>query len=409
MKKLFLLFVTATALLVNPKTNFGQVPSLGSASTFALFTAAGAFDNVGAATYVTGDVGTNIGAFNAFPTGTVAGQTHVVDATSAEAATNVDVVYSYLSEITGSIVIGTTLGDNQVLTPNTYSTGAASTLNGDITLDGGGDPNAVFIFQIDGAFETGISSHVILINSASLKNVYWQINGKFELGNNSVFRGNIVASGAITLLEGSSLLGRGLTRAGAISLHNNIVTLEDPSLPIELLSFTVKPENNTITISWATTSETNNNYFTVEKFDESNYYETVVIINGAGNSNSLLNYTAIDIDPSSGVSYYRLKQTDFDGKFSYSNLVKVDFEKSLDINIYPNPFITNATIMITDASQMNNYELRIYDVLGTEVMNTIIIKQLTAIETNNLPSGIYSYNVFKNDKNIQSGKLISQQ
>jgi len=65
--------------------------------------------------------------------------------------------------------------------------------------------------------------------------------------------------------------------------------------------------------------------------------------------------------------------------------------------------------MITDASQMNNYELRIYDVLGTEVMNTIIIKQLTAIETNNLPSGIYSYNVFKNDKNIQSGKLISQQ
>lgn len=409
MKKLFLLFVTATALLVNPKTNFGQVPSLGSASTFALFTAAGAFDNVGAATYVTGDVGTNIGAFNAFPTGTVAGQTHVVDATSAEAATNVDVVYSYLSEITGSIVIGTTLGDNQVLTPNTYSTGAASTLNGDITLDGGGDPNAVFIFQIDGAFETGISSHVILINSASLKNVYWQINGKFELGNNSVFRGNIVASGAITLLEGSSLLGRGLTRAGAISLHNNIVTLEDPSLPIELLSFTVKPENNTITISWATTSETNNNYFTVEKFDESNYYETVVIINGAGNSNSLLYYTAIDIDPSSGVSYYRLKQTDFDGKFSYSNLVKVDFEKSLDINIYPNPFITNATIMITDASQMNNYELRIYDVLGTEVMNTIIIKQLTAIETNNLPSGIYSYNVFKNDKNIQSGKLISQQ
>jgi hypothetical protein len=409
MKKLFLLFVTATVLLATPKLNFGQVPSLGSASSFALFTAAGAFDNVGAATYVTGDVGTNIGAFNAFPTGTVAGQTHVVDATSAEAATNVDVVYSYLSEITGSIVIGTTLGDNQVLTPNTYSTGAASTLNGDITLDGGGDPNAVFIFQIDGAFETGISSHVILINSASLKNVYWQINGKFELGNNSVFRGNIVASGAITLLEGSSLLGRGLTRAGAISLHNNIVTLEDPSLPIELLSFTVKPENNTITISWATTSETNNNYFTVEKFDESNYYETVVIINGAGNSNSLLNYTAIDIDPSSGVSYYRLKQTDFDGKFSYSNLVKVDFEKSLDINIYPNPFITNATIMITDASQMNNYELRIYDVLGTEVMNTIIIKQLTAIETNNLPSGIYSYNVFKNDKNIQSGKLISQQ
>jgi len=409
MKTKLLHIVTFIALLYFPNVNFGQAPNLGTASTFALYTSAGAFDNVGAATYVTGDVGTNIGAFNAFPTGTLAGQMHVVDATSAEAATDVDVAYNYLSGITGGTVIGTTLGGGQILTPNIYDLGAAATLNGDLILDGGGDPNALFIFQVDGVLSTGTFSNVNLINSASLFNVYWQINGKFDLGENSVFRGTIVANGAITLWESSSLFGRGLTRAGAISLHNNKVTKEDPSLPIELLSFNAKPENDFVNITWVTISETNNNYFTIEKSMDAEYFEMVTTVDGAGNSNILLNYTAKDNEPLPGVSYYRLKQTDFDGKFSYSDIVKVDFEKSIEVTIYPNPFSTYAVITINDASPNNDYVLRIYNVLGIEVMNRIVTNQSTTIETSILPTGIYSYNVFQNNKNIQSGKLISQQ
>jgi len=181
------------------------------------------------------------------------------------------------------------------------------------------------------------------------------------------------------------------------------------NLPVELLSFNAKPENDFVNITWATTSETNNNYFTIEKSKDVNTFEMVVNTAGAGNSNTILNYSAKDKEPYSGVSYYRLKQTDFDGKFSYSDIVKVDFEKSQGVTIYPNPFSTFAAIIINDASQINNYELRIYNVLGTVVMNTILTEQNTAIETSILPAGIYSYNVFQNDKNIQSGKLISQQ
>ena len=180
-------------------------------------------------------------------------------------------------------------------------------------------------------------------------------------------------------------------------------------LPIELLSFDAKANNDYVNIAWTTLSETNNDYFTVEKSKDVNTFEMVINTAGAGNSNTLLNYSAKDNEPFSGVSYYRLKQTDFDGKFSYSDIVKVDFEKSIDVTIYPNPFSTYAAITINDASQMNNYELRIFNVLGTEVWNTIINTQLTAMETSNLPSGIYTYIVFQNDKNIQSGKLISQQ
>jgi hypothetical protein len=79
------------------------------------------------------------------------------------------------------------------------------------------------------------------------------------------------------------------------------------------------------------------------------------------------------------------------------------------ITIYPNPFSTSTTIMINDASQIDKAELRMYNVLGKEVMNIIITRQATTFKTSNLPSGIYFYKVTDNGKVIQSGKLISKQ
>ena len=223
MKNRLLILLSAFMLIFIPNVSFAQAPDLGVTSSFALFTAVGSFDNTGA-TIVTGDVGTNIGAFTGFPNpGTIIGETHVVDPVSVQAAIDVDVAYSYLFAVTNGPVLGTTLGNNQVLTPNVYALGGASSLNGDLILDGEGDPNAIFIFKIDGALSTSTFSNIILINSASMCNVYWQINGKFELGENSVFRGTVIANGDIMLLEGASLFGRGLSREGAISLHNNIV------------------------------------------------------------------------------------------------------------------------------------------------------------------------------------------
>ncbi|MEI6408671.1 MAG: ice-binding family protein [Bacteroidota bacterium] len=212
------------ALLCAPITNFGQAPDLGAASSFALFTAAGAFNNIGT-TVVSGNIGTNVGAFTGFPPGVVIGQIHVADAISAQAATDVANAYGYLSSLTCGLVLGTTLGNGQVLTPNIYCLGAASNINGNLILDGLGNPNAIFIFQIDGALSTSTFATVSLINSAQLCNVYWQINGAFNLGDNSVFRGTVVAGGALNFGIGATLIGRGLTTAGAISTITNVVTL----------------------------------------------------------------------------------------------------------------------------------------------------------------------------------------
>ena len=165
MKTKLLFILTSAILLCLPTVNFGQTPPLGATNSFAAFTAVGAFSNVGA-TQVTGDIGTNAGAFSGFPPGTVAGAIHVADPVSVQAAIDVDVAYTYLSGVTCGAVIGTTLGSGQVLTPNVYCLGAASTLNGTLTLDGLGDPNSIFIIKINGALSTGTFSNVVLMNSA---------------------------------------------------------------------------------------------------------------------------------------------------------------------------------------------------------------------------------------------------
>ena len=110
--------------------------------------------------------------------------------------------------------------------PGTYTVGAATTLAGSLVLDGQGNPNALFFLQVFGALTTGAGSTVTLTNGASLSNVYWQVEGAANLGHNSVMRGTVIVSGAVNLAAGASVLGRVLTRAGAISLNTN--TAEAP-------------------------------------------------------------------------------------------------------------------------------------------------------------------------------------
>lgn len=205
-----------------PCFGFGQAPDLGAASGFALFTSIGAFGNSGASE-ITGDIGSNSASVTGFPPGAITGTIYAPpNATLAQVEIDVDGAYSYLAGMTCDAVIGTTL-EGQALTSGVYCTGGASSLNGNITLDGEGNPNAIFIIQIGGALTIGSFSNVILINSASLCNVYWQIGGQFDLGDGSVFRGTAVVNGAIFLNNASSLLGRGLSRAGEIALNNNLV------------------------------------------------------------------------------------------------------------------------------------------------------------------------------------------
>ncbi len=130
-----------------------------------------------------------------------------------------------------------------------------------------------------------------------------------------------------------AMIGNGSVDASTNTLSwNGITTFSEftgigngNALPIELLSFTAEPSDNVVNLEWITASEINNSFFTVERSTDGVHFEKVVEQAGAGNSNGIRKYDGVDANPYLGVSYYRLKQTDFNGEFSYSEMVPVNF------------------------------------------------------------------------------------
>jgi hypothetical protein len=105
-----------------------------------------------------------------------------------------------------------------------YCTASGIGVTGTLTLDGGGDPNATFVFQAGSSLTT--AGNIVLINGAQAKNVYWQVGSSATIGTASQWQGNILALTSITLVDNANLLGRALARNGGVSLGtNNVITL----------------------------------------------------------------------------------------------------------------------------------------------------------------------------------------
>ncbi|MBX3253031.1 MAG: hypothetical protein KF862_02730 [Chitinophagaceae bacterium] len=111
-------------------------------------------------------------------------------------------------------------------------------------------------------------------------------------------------------------------------------------LPVQLLNFTAHANNNYVDLEWFTQSEYKNSFFTIEKGGDGVHFEAIQIVNSTayeGSGIAKLKYAARDTDPYSGNNYYRLKQTDIDGKYSYSKVVVVYFSNRQPVTVYPNP------------------------------------------------------------------------
>lgn len=163
-------------------------------------------------------------------------------------------------------------------------------------------------------------------------------------------------------------------------------------LPVELLYFNISQENKTVSLNWSTASEINNDYFTIERSENGHDWHDIQKVDGAGNSSSLVSYSAVDKHPYMGLSYYRLKQTDFDGKFEYSHVRSVNIELTdhSQIEMYPNPTNNNITIV---GNENELEDIIICNTLGQNV--TLLTQQIennktkVIIDLTKLSSGIY--------------------
>jgi hypothetical protein len=152
--------------------------------------------------------------------------------------------------------------------------------------------------------------------------------------------------------------------------------------------------NKQVDITWATATESNNDYYTIEKSKDGVSFETSSIVDAAGNSLSMINYKDIDANPYEGISYYRLKQTDFNGTYSYSKIVAVNYSLSDDgITIFPNPTDGELNINIKDL-EGKEVLVVIRDITGKECFSKVVLsqenQQLIAVDSERkLASGTY--------------------
>ncbi len=187
------------------------------------------------------------------------------------------------------------------------------------------------------------------------------------------------------------------------TVRYNTIVLCTP-LPIELNSFDVSKSNeNDVLVQWSTASEINNDYFTIEKSKNGEVWEDVQIVKGAGNSNEVIHYQIEDKNPFSGTSYYRLRQTDFDGNEEVSDVKSINFKEysTLDLEVFPIPAKESITIVYPRVSQK---EVRIHDALGSDVTSSFEILESNKSEVKysirTISSGVYFLTVEGNTKKI---------
>jgi len=207
---------------------------MGTLSSFTAYTGTGAVSNAG---QFTGDVGTDVGDI----TGTYNGSKYNADATTDLARIDLLRVYIHLSDIfvTHPSTHSPAFGSGETISLGVYYIGSAGAINGTLTLDGKGNPDAVFIMKFIGALTVDGGSRVILSNGTRACNVFWMAEGAISVKAESIIKGTLFAHpGAITLGEDCSIEGRMLTSEGAISIADGCVSIK-PAGPITIQYYCV--------------------------------------------------------------------------------------------------------------------------------------------------------------------------
>jgi Ice-binding-like/Bacterial Ig-like domain len=301
-----------SALASTPAVNLGQ------AASYAVLSGASVANTVSAPgaphTTLRGDLGVSVNAQpTGFPPGVVTGTTRI-GAAAAPAVADLTTAYNGVAARTGGTPITGDL-NGVTLTPGLYSAGAAISDTGTLTLDGRGDPNAVFVFEIGAALNLAAGAKVELINGAQASNVFWQVDGATAIGADATFVGTDMSLTAIAVGAGSEVNGRALSLNGAISLDDDgfysappVVTItgganvatNDSTPTISGTTDVVAPEVVTVTVAGQTLSAIPlNGAWSVNPglLANGSYPIVASVVDGAGNTGSTSENLTINTIP----------------------------------------------------------------------------------------------------------------
>ena len=199
---------------------------------------------------------------------------------------------------------------------------------------------------------------------------------------------------------GLEMDGSGSTTASLYQFQ--IYDKASSTLPIELISFDAKHQDAKTIINWTTASEINNQYFEIQRSINNENFKTIAIINGAGNSNHLINYSYTDFYSSSSTVYYKLKQVDYDGNFEYSKIISVSKSYTNNTKIFPNPVNANESFKV---NIKEGNRIIIYNSLGRIIQDLRFDNNTSVFNLNQ--AGLYFVVVFDAIGNsVSTEKLI---
>jgi hypothetical protein len=222
---------TAALAVTTPMVDLGQ------ASTYAVLSGASVGNTVSADdaphTTLRGDLGVKADAQpTGFPPGVVTGAKHIGDAAAAQAHADLVSAYAEVAARTGATLIPNEMV-GATRAPGLYRTIGAASNTGTLTLDAGNDPDAVFVFQVNGALAFAAGSHVVLAHGAQASRVFWQVNGAGSVGADADFAGTLMALDAVGMGNSTVVNGRAFARTGALTLDNNQFYSAPPTVTID--------------------------------------------------------------------------------------------------------------------------------------------------------------------------------
>jgi hypothetical protein len=272
----------------------------------------------------------------------------------------------------------TVLGDFNVIDQNANVDIRGLLSVRDLSIQGGNVSVVKTIVTVNGNYTQDGSNTRVSGGTPATNCGSFSVSGTSRLDN-----GTFGFSGFLGMcdLNGDDEGGFDTAAPGTVRIPNNPNNPNQPNgnlrcscnqiLPITLMYFTAKQNDSQVVLQWATASEKDNEYFSLEKSRDGRQFNEIGRVAGAGTSTTKLTYQFTDDFPFGGTSYYRLKQVDLDGTFTYSRIVAVNSEVTAALRIYPNPVTQNELWVEATDAQADDMRITIHNAVGQLLLDRV--------------------------------------
>jgi hypothetical protein len=251
----------------------------------------------------------------------------------------------------------------------------------------------------------------ILGNITSSGSISIDAGGFLDVCGNLAVTGSLINSGTIRKSPSTTITSYGSVILGTVNSSAANATLCSVLLPVELLFFDAKSNDENVVLTWQTASEINADYFEVWSSTDGVNYRVVTKLKAAGTSAQINSYSYIDANPSLGISYYKLVQFDFDGtKTEFDPISNIYSSSSSKMKVYPNPVLDGECFIQFQSEMTDEFSIQVFDDLGRLVLQDYALVQegsnQVALHLNSLiADGVYFITITSGNQ-INTSRIV---